>query len=152
MGVSGRNRHPESLGQAGHGGRARTDEGAWSAEHTLLPPSAGPGAAELVDDRHAGAEQLGSLAVDDHSPLRVPAQVADDVEHRVDERPDAAAAERQELDDAEPDLPQVEAIDPERAEEDREQERVDLLFGEILTGPPAATRLPSGMGFLLVRV
>src|SRR4051794_8566851 len=52
-------------------------------------------------------------------------------QHDVDDRPDAAAAEREELEQPETGVTQVKAVDTEAAEEDREQERgQELLVGD----------------------
>src|SRR5207302_8239934 len=72
----------------------------------------------------------GLEGLDELLTLRVPQRAGRDQDD-VDQVPDAAAARRQELREAEADVPEVEAVDAEVPEEDREEERDEPLLAPL---------------------
>src|SRR5204862_4581667 len=65
---------------------------------------------ELIDQLGAGAQQLQRLLIDDDCAVVFPRQVAEQVDQVIDQRPESAPAECDQLDDAEADLPSIESI------------------------------------------
>ena len=72
------------------------------------------------------------LPVDDEPAIRI-GEFAHDDDDQIDQRPDTAASQRNELQNARSDLADIETVDTERSCEEAEQQRDDPLFGTLVT-------------------